>query len=325
MPAEDHIRQTVELKFLAAVSLRFETPQAIGETPEGVRFHFTLQGTVHGPELEGKFPRCTAYLLIDPDGIGTIQVRAPLLLHDGAVAELEATGRYDFGSDGYQRAVAKDLPNSALGWCPRFLTGDARYQWLNRVQCVGVGELRPRESSVNYDLFAMAAGPRSNGPRAMMTPSSSGGAMTSRASAETMPATAAHPSLYERLGGKPVVDAIASDFVDALVDNVQLNRQNPKVAVKHAAARGEGRAKTAQVAGRLFCKLTGGPCEFTPSRPMKELHAPLDITESDWAIMREALDRVLMKHRVRKRERDELFAIIEGTKADIVTGTVSRN
>jgi hypothetical protein len=41
--------------------------------------------------------------------------------------------------------------------------------------------------------------------------------------------------------------------------------------------------------------------------------------------MREALDRVLMKHRIRKRERDELFAIIEGTKADIVTGTVSRN
>jgi hemoglobin len=321
MLAEGHIRQTIELRFLAAVSLRFETPQAIGETPEGVRFHFMLQGSVAGPKLVGKFPRCAAYLLIDPDGIGTIQVRAPLLLNDGAVAELEATGRYDFGQDGYQRAIAKDLPNSALGWCPRFLTGDARYQWLSRVQCVGLGELRPRETSVDYDLFAMAPGvPPTNVPRAMTTSSSSGHVTTSRAAAETIvPSTPGQYSLYERLGGKPVVDAIASDFVDALVDNVRLNRQNPKVAVKHAAARGEGRAKTAQVAGQLFCKLTGGPCDFTPSRPMKELHAPLDITQADWSIMREALDRVLMKHGIRKRERDELVAIIEGTKADVVS------
>jgi hypothetical protein len=115
------------------------------------------------------------------------------------------------------------------------------------------------------------------------------------------------------------VNAIASDFVDALVDNVQLNRQNPKVAAKHALARGEGRAQTAKVAGQLFCKLAGGPCEFELSRPLKETHTGLDISESDWRIMREALDRVLTKHRVGKRERDDLFVIIEATKADVVS------
>jgi hypothetical protein len=145
------------LKFLAAVALRFDTPQSIGETPDGVRLDFNVHGTVDGPGLKGRFPPCAAYLLIDPDGVGTIEVRAPLLLNDGALLELEATGRYDFGDDGYRRAIAGDLPNSALGWCPRFLTGHPRYMWLNRAQCLGLGELRPRESRVDYDLFVVTS------------------------------------------------------------------------------------------------------------------------------------------------------------------------
>jgi hypothetical protein len=151
----DIARLTPELKFVASVSLRFDTPESVGETPEGVRFHFRVHGTVQGPELQGKFPPCAAYLSIDPDGIGTIHVRAPLQLNDGAMAELEATGRYDFGQDGYRRAVAKDLPNSALGWCPRIITEHPRYQWLNRALFLGVGELRPRETRVDYDMFML--------------------------------------------------------------------------------------------------------------------------------------------------------------------------
>ena len=150
-------RVAPELRFVAAVALRFDTPESVGETPEGVRFHFRVHGTVQGPELDGKFPPCAAFLSIDPDGIGTIHVRAPLLLNDGATAELEATGRYDFGEDGYKRALAKDLPNSALGWCPRIITEHPRYLWLNRAICLGVGELRPSEARVDYDMFVLTS------------------------------------------------------------------------------------------------------------------------------------------------------------------------
>jgi hypothetical protein len=146
-----------QVTFVASVALRFDTPRSIGETPDGVRLDFQVHGTVKGPALKGKFPSCAAYLLIDPDGVGTINVRAPLLLDDGARAELEATGRYDFGQDGYRRAIANDLPNSALGWCPRFLTGHPRYAWLNRALFLGVGELRPRETRVDYDLFQLTS------------------------------------------------------------------------------------------------------------------------------------------------------------------------
>ena len=323
MLAQEQIRHTAELKFLAAVALRFEAPQAIGETPDGVRFDFMLQGTVDGPELKGHFPRCAAYLLIDPDGIGTIRVRAPLLFNDGAVAELEATGRYDFGADGYQRAIAKDLPNSALGWCPHFLTGDPRYMWLNRLQCLGVGELRPKETRVDYDLFAITPSLVANAVQAREPATSyrDGGVAASPwyPREPAAPALVSRLSLYERLGGKAVVDAIARDFTNAIIDNVQLNRQNPIVAGKHAAVKGEARERTIQTASQLLCKLTGGPCEFQLTRSLKESHAALNISESDWRLMWEGLERVLLKQRIGKPERDELLAIIDATKGDIVT------
>jgi hypothetical protein len=146
-----------ELKFAANVALRFDAPRSVGDTPDGVRLDFTVHGSVQGPLLNGSFPPSAAYLLIDVDGVGTINVRAPLLLNDGAVAELEAMGRYYFGADGHARAVAGDLPDSDLGWCPRFLTAHPRYLWLNRTICLGVGQLRPRETSVGYDLFVVTS------------------------------------------------------------------------------------------------------------------------------------------------------------------------
>jgi hemoglobin len=298
-----------ELSFVASVSLRFEKPISVGETPDGVRFQFMLQGTVHGPALHGRFPLCTAHLLIDRAGIGTINVRAPLLLADGATAELEAIGRYDFGEDGYRRAVAKDLPNSALGWCPRLVTEDPRYAWLNRVLHVGVGELRPGETRVDYDLFSVRSLPTPGYPLSSL-PESVG---PEQASAPVTPG-----SLYDRLGGKPGVDAIARDFVDALVANIRLNRQNPKVAAEHGKVVGEHRRRGIQLASNMFCKLTGGPCQQFVVRSLQDSHVHLDITESDWDIMRGDLDRVLAKHRVRKAERDELFAIVEGTRSEIV-------
>ena len=300
-------RLAPELKFVAAVTLRFDTPQSVGETPDGVRLDFMLHGTVEGPRLNGKFPPCAAYLLIDVDGVGTINARAPLLLNDGAVLELEATGRYDFGTDGYRRAVAGDLPNSALGWCPRFLTGDPRYSWLNRAMCVGVGELRPRETSVRYDLFVVT-------PRELP-------ATLPIETAETVARPSAMPkyeSLYERLGGRGGIEKISADFIDALIDSAQLNRQNPKVAVAHARLKlGDSKQKGTVLLGDLFCKLSGGPCEYT-GRSMKEAHAHLDVTEADWAVMLEELSRVLSKNGVSGPERDEFMGVVGTTKTDIV-------
>lgn len=298
MPANPEVsRRAPELKFLAAVSLRFDTPRAVGETPDGVRFDFPVHGTVEGPALNGVFPPCAAYLLVDRDGIGTINVRAPLLMNDGAVAELEATGRYDFGEDGYRRAASNDLPNSALGWCPRFLTGHPRYLWLNRVLCLGVGELRPREATVNYDLFLMdAALPRT-------------GSLT-----DQEPVPTRKPSLYDRLGRREGIYDLMAASIDSLHGNEQLNRQNPKLA---AAKSRTNPAALKEKVTDFICKLTGGPCVYT-GRTMKASHAPLDITESDWRIFVDDFVKLMNERSVKRAEQDELLALMAATKADIV-------
>jgi hemoglobin len=286
-----------ELTFVASVALRFAVPRLVGATPDGARFHFMVQGAVSGPALNGRFPEWAAYLLVDRDGIGTIDVRAPLLLDDGAVAELESKGRYDFGEDGYRRALAKDLPNSALGWCPRFVTGDARYLWLNRVVHVGVGELRPLETRIDYALYSLRAGDAPH-PR-------------------VGPAAVVEPSLYERLGGRAVTDRIADDFFETLITNVRLSRQNPRAAVLHTSLQPAAKREAMRSTRDLLCSLTGGPCSYHgPS--MQDAHAQLGITAADWALMQEDFERVLDRQGVRGSERRELVAVVEATRPQIV-------
>jgi hemoglobin len=275
-----------QLEFAAAVALRFDSPLYVGATPDGVRFDFRVHGTVEGPLLRGKFPPCAAYLLIDSDGIGTINVRAPLLLNDGAVAELEATGRYDFGKDGYDRAVAGNLCNSALGWCPRFLTGDPRYVWLNRAVFLGVGELRPLETRVDYDLF-------------VLTPASA--------------------SLYERLGGRKRIGQFMGAFIDAIHQSPELQRQNRYLAGAFRRAKLDTlKEKVAD----LVSELTGGPDKYA-GRPLKAAHAHLGITDSDWEIALGELVRVLTEHGVQQAEQRALLKGIEHSKSEIVATHVA--
>jgi hypothetical protein len=142
-----------DLTFLASVALRFKSFLILGETPNGIRLQLEIDGSVDGPRFKGRLEQSTAHLLVDADGVGLLNVRAPLIFADGARAEIEGSGRSDFGSDGYRRALASDLPNSSLGWCPRLLTGHPSYAWLNRAQCLGVGGIRPKEMRIDWDLF----------------------------------------------------------------------------------------------------------------------------------------------------------------------------
>jgi len=313
MPSAEMSRRPPELSFVASVSLRFDTPTAVGETPDGVRFDFNVHGTVEGPRLNGKFEPCAAYLLIDPDGIGTINVRAPLFISDGAMAELEATGRYDFGKDGYRRAVAKDLPNSALGWCPRLSTGDSRYLWLNRVMCLGLGELRPREASVTYDLFIVNMPTVTTNARPATRPDWSYGDSSAASSAQ-------QNSLYERLGSRPGIYNLMSASIDSLHNNEQLNRQNPTLGSLR------GKTNAADLKEKVtdyICKLAGGPCTYK-GRTLRASHAPLNITEADWRVFVDDFVRVMTDYGIRSGEQEELLALMAGTKGDILKPQASR-
>ena len=101
--------------------------------------------------------------------------------------------------------------------------------------------------------------------------------------------------------------------MDALALDPILN-QNPAVA----AARARVPAPyikyhiTAQI-----CEATGGPCQYV-GRSMGDSHAHLNITEAEWDRLTTTLREVLEKNRVPAQEQQELLAIFDSTKADIV-------
>lgn len=159
-PARSLQRFTPGLTFLCSVSLRFDKPDFVGETPEGIRVAFyALEGTLVGPKLRGKvLPRSADHLFIRPDGIAVVRVRAIVRTDDGAMLDVEYDGKLDLGEDAYEAARRQQFPPlPPLVMCPRVLTGSPKYKWLNRLQCLAVGRVILRDSTVEYDVFAVEA------------------------------------------------------------------------------------------------------------------------------------------------------------------------
>lgn len=132
----------------------------------------------------------------------------------------------------------------------------------------------------------------------------------------TMPAAAeekAEKTLYERLGGVYAIASVVNDFIDLLYVNDVLNA-NP--AIKEARERVPLPGLKYRVTS-MVCQATGGPCTYT-GRSMKEAHQHLNITESEWQAMLVDFQRVLNNYQVPQREQNELTAIVESTKKDIV-------
>ena len=120
-------------------------------------------------------------------------------------------------------------------------------------------------------------------------------------------------SLYERLGGVFAIATVVDDFIDRVMADPRLNA-NPKVDEAHhkVAPAGFKYLVTEQV-----CEATGGPQRYT-GRSMYDSHAELDITEEEWQAFRDDFQQTLDKFDVPAKEQDELFAIVESTKGDIV-------
>jgi hemoglobin len=121
------------------------------------------------------------------------------------------------------------------------------------------------------------------------------------------------PSLYERLGGVFAIATVVDDFIDRVMADARLNA-NPKVDEAHhkIAPAGFKYLVTEQV-----CEATGGPQRYT-GRSMSDSHAELGITEEEWQAFCDDFQQTLDKFSVPQQEQDELFAIVESTKEDIV-------
>lgn len=133
-------------------------PEVIGPLPQGIRVNFYITGgTIDGPRLQGKLrPVGADFFTLRHDGVGELDVRATIETDDGALIDVRYIGIGDMGSDGHARFLAGELPaRMALRTGPRFSTAHPEYQWLNRLYCVGVGEVDMQAFEVRYDIHAL--------------------------------------------------------------------------------------------------------------------------------------------------------------------------
>lgn len=57
----------------------------------------------------------------------------------------------------YEMFLREELlpPMVQLRTSPRFFTGHPQYSWLNRLHCIGIGEYKPADRFVTYDVNAV--------------------------------------------------------------------------------------------------------------------------------------------------------------------------
>ncbi len=117
-------------------------------------------------------------------------------------------------------------------------------------------------------------------------------------------------TLYERLGGYDAVSAVVNDLLPRL-------RGDPQLA-RFWQYRGEDSLKRSkQLLIDFLCSGTGGPLYYT-GRDMKTTHKGMGISESDWSAFLGHLDATLEAFLVPQAEHDELVALVQGTKKDMV-------
>lgn len=117
-------------------------------------------------------------------------------------------------------------------------------------------------------------------------------------------------TLYTRLGGYDAIAAVADDLLPRLMSDPQLGR--------FWAHRGEdGLRREKQLLIDFLCSSSGGPLYYT-GRDMVTSHKGMKISMNDWEAFLGHLKATLNKFQVPERERGEVLAFIESTKADIV-------
>ena len=121
--------------------------------------------------------------------------------------------------------------------------------------------------------------------------------------------------LYHRLGGVYAIAAVVDDSVDRIMDDPRLNA-NPKVAEAHHRV---PRAGFKYLVTEMVCWAAGGPQRYT-GKTDGQSHADLAITAAEWDVFMADLKATLDKFGVPGLEQEELFAIVQSTKNDIVVG-----
>jgi hemoglobin len=125
-------------------------------------------------------------------------------------------------------------------------------------------------------------------------------------------------SLYERLGGVYAIAVVIDDFIDRIMTDPRLNA-NPRVDEAHHRVSPQG---FKYYVTEMLCWAAGGPQTYS-GRSMADTHRDLRITADEWDAFMDDLGQTLTQFDVPVQERDEVVAIVESTRADIVVGAAA--
>lgn len=145
-----------KLEYLMSARADLKPPTDIGTGPLGMRQVYDVSGgQFEGPLLKGTIvPSGGDWLLISPDGVGRLDVRATFQTDDGARIYVQYFGVI-VGSEKIQQTLSEgretQYGDTYFMTQPRFETGDPRYAWLNSVVAVAEGRALP--NAVEYRIY----------------------------------------------------------------------------------------------------------------------------------------------------------------------------
>ena len=147
------------LEHIMSYNATLAEPEVIGPVPEGIRVNFYVTGgIINGPKVFGKLRAVGAdWLHLRRDGVANLDVRATAETNDGALLYITYGGTIDLGEHGYEDFLRGVLPpdGTPIRTSPRVYTSHPNYLWLNRLQCIGVGQAFLSRLEVAYDVYAV--------------------------------------------------------------------------------------------------------------------------------------------------------------------------
>ena len=123
-------------------------------------------------------------------------------------------------------------------------------------------------------------------------------------------ASATEKSLYARLGGYDVIAAIVDEFIQTLMSEPGMARFASTMSL-------ESRKRNRQLTIDYLAAKSGGPTLYL-GRDMKTAHEGLGISESEWNLAIDHVERAAAKFKVPQRESNEFLSLFHVLKQQIV-------
>ena len=127
---------------------------------------------------------------------------------------------------------------------------------------------------------------------------------TPEAAAPTLSPSA---TLYERLGGRPGIEAIVADIWHNHITNPLINK-------RYANSDPE---TVKRLVTEMCCAGFGGPETYT-GKDMLSAHKGMNINDTEFVAVCDDVLKALTKHDVGQREKDEILCILYSLKGEVV-------